>query len=291
MKMLGLTPALLIAGVSAVGTVWLRADRPAEARRAQGANPTLVAANGVVEGVRPEVALRPEVTGNIATIPFRENELVKTGDLLVELGNEAQKCQVDLAKAAVAEARAEHQQCKAESERTHRLGAGVVGRERFDADHFKAQKSLAKLEEAEAKLRLAQAEFAKTRLTAPCAGRVLRVYAEPGEQAGPMTAQPVLLLCDDSRRRVRAFIEELDVHRVAIGQRAEVTCDGLPGRTFSGRVAQVLPRMGRRSLTTDAPEEYKDVYSREVLIDLEGGTELALHLRVKATIAIEGGRR
>jgi multidrug resistance efflux pump len=63
---------------------------------------------------------------------------------------------------------------------------------------------------AEARLRLARAELAKARLRAPTAGRVLRVYAEPGELAGPRSARPVLLFADLSRRHVRAFVEELD---------------------------------------------------------------------------------
>jgi multidrug resistance efflux pump len=38
------------------------------------------------------------------------------------------------------------------------------------------------VDQAEERLHLAEAELAKTRLTAPVAGRILRVYAEPGEQ-------------------------------------------------------------------------------------------------------------
>jgi multidrug resistance efflux pump len=136
------------------------------------------------------------------------------------------------------------------------------------------------------RLRVAQAELAKTRLTAPSGGRVLRVYAEPGQLAGPNSAQPILLFADLSKRRVRAFIEELDVSRVAVGQRALVTIDGMPDREFNGTVAMVLPRMGKRTLQTDAPEEYKDLYFREVLIDLDSSAELMLNLRVKTRIQV-----
>ena len=185
MKLLWLAPLILTAGAGLTGTLWLQGDRPpAETRRGGAAGSRMVAANGIVEGARPEIALRPEIAGNIVHIPCRENDPVKAGDLLVELRNDAQKCQVDLARATLAEARADYQQCKAESERTHKLGAAVVSRERFDADHFKAQKAQAKLDEADARLRLAQAEFAKTRLTAPSGGRILRVYASRANKQG-----------------------------------------------------------------------------------------------------------
>jgi multidrug resistance efflux pump len=137
---------------------------------------------------------------------------------------------------------------------------------------------------AEAKLRVAEAGLAKTRLVAPSAGRVLQVFVEPGEVISPTMPQPVLILADLSHHRVRAFVEELDVDRVHVGQSATVTVDGLPGRTFTGTVAVVVPRMGKRAPQSDAPNELKDLYYREVLIDLDAGDELPTNLRVQTRI-------
>jgi HlyD family secretion protein len=137
---------------------------------------------------------------------------------------------------------------------------------------------------AEAKLHSAEAELAKTRLLAPSAGRVLQLFAEPGEMASPTSHQPVLIMADLSKRRVRAFVEEMDVERVETGGEAAVTADGLPGRTFSGKVAVALTRMGKRAPQSDAPNELKDLYFREVLIDLDAGEELPMNLRVQVRI-------
>ncbi len=142
-----------------------------------------------------------------------------------------------------------------------------------------------RVEAAQARLRLAEAELAKTRLLAPCDGSVLQVYSEPGELAGPTSVQPVLMLADLSKRRVRTFIEELDATRVKVGQKATITADALPGQELNGKVAIVVPRMGKRSPQTDSPGEYKDVFFREVLIDLEGSDDLPPNLRVRAMIA------
>ncbi len=113
----------------------------------------------------------------------------------------------------------------------------------------------AQVQVAQAKLRAAEAELAKTRLTVPNGGQVLQVFAEPGELATPNSAQPILIVADLSRRRVRAFIEELDVDRVQLGQPAVVTADGLPGKSFTGKVGLILPRMGKRAPQSDAPNE------------------------------------
>src|SRR4051794_7895129 len=63
--------------------------------------PEQVAADGVVEGARPEVPLRPEVAGTLAAIPARENQDVPRGTLLAELTNDSRKHQVALSVAEV----------------------------------------------------------------------------------------------------------------------------------------------------------------------------------------------
>jgi multidrug resistance efflux pump len=301
--------------------------------------PTHVTANGIVEGARPEVALRPEVSGILKDILVRENQDVTQGALLAELRNEIQEQEVALAAAEVSIAKAQlerlrngerpekrkaiaavelakrvvYLQTKADWDRTHKLAEShSTSREQWDRDYFAMLKALAELDEAsaerilveaparadevaaaegrvavsETRLRLAKAELAKTRLLAPTNCRVLRVYSEPGEIAGPNTAQPVLLVADLSKRCVRVFIEELDAARVQVRQPAIVTADSLPGREFSGTVAMTLPRMGHRGLQTDAAGEYKDVYFREVLVDLNAGDELPLNLRVHTRIQV-----
>lgn len=181
--------------------------------------------------------------------------------------------QVEEARFSLARARAEHERAQSD-----RAVVDAAARE----DEVAAAR--ARVAAAEARLRLAGAELARTRLVAPSAGTVLRRLAEPGDVAGPTTARPVLVLADLSRLRVRAFVEELDAVRVRPGQPAVVTADGLPGKEFRGRVAALLPRMGRQAPRSDAPGEYQDVYFREVLIDLGAAPELPVNLRVRTRI-------
>lgn len=301
--------------------------------------PNIVSAKGVIEGTRPEVALRPEIAGAIKAIHVRENQEVAPGTLLVELNNETQKAQVLLAQADVAETKAlrdrlqngerkekrlaqaavveakhaMYQSAKADWDRSQSVKTpGAVSKKDSDADRYKmhqakadwdaAQAELALVEAparldemaaaeariaaADARLKLAEAELAKTRLLAPFQGRILQVYTEPGEMAGPTSLQPILLLADLSRRRVRAFVEELDISRVQVGQTAIITAEGLPGKEYAGQLTLVVSRMGKRGLQSDAPGEYKDLYFREVLIDLNTQDDLPLNLRVEARIQV-----
>lgn len=305
--------------------------KPLEATLAQ------IAANGVVEGARPEAALRLEVAGVLAAVHVHEGQQVTRGAVLAELANDTQKHQVALAKAELAIARADlerlrngerpekrkavasveqarrvvSQQAESDFKRSQRLsGTDAASREQIDNDRFKMQRSKAELAEAaaeralvdaparvediaaaegrvaaaEARLHLAETDLAKTRLTARSVGRILQVHAEPGEVATPNSVQPVLTMADLSHLRVRAFIEELDAGRVRAGQRALVTADGYPGQEYPGVVSLVIPRMGKRAPQTDQPNEYKDMYFREVLIDLDSTVDLPVNLRVQVRI-------
>jgi multidrug resistance efflux pump len=296
-----------------------------------------VAANGVVEGVRPEVKIRPQLSGVLAAVHVHEGQEVAAGTLLAELRNQTQQQRVLLARAELAKAqstleklrngeRREKRQAAASQEkakktrfdnaqadfqRTDRAHArNAVSRQEWDGEFFALQRSKAEWEQAKAELdlieapprsedlgvaeaevaaaeahyRLAEEELAKTRLVAPRQGRIMQILTEPGEMAGPDSAQPLLVMADLSVRRIRAFVEEFDAVRVRTGQKATVTVDGLPGKEFRGALAVVFPRMGKRSPHSDGPGEYKDVHFREVLIDLEAGDELPLNLRVQTRI-------
>jgi multidrug resistance efflux pump len=337
---------LIIAFTAALGGVGIpllvfRGGERAPAPQAKRWNylPGEVAANGVVEGAWPEVALRPELPGRIAVLHARENQEVRRGEVLVELHSETHGHEVALAAAELAHARADLDKLR-NGERKERLDAAVaaengkqvlflqakadlergqsllplksISAEQFDALRFRtllaeaewkqaaAELALlrapprpedlaateARVASAEARHQLALARQAKMRLLAPCDGRVLQVYAEPGETAGPDSPQPILVFADLSKRRVRAFIEELDIARVKVGQTARLTADALAGKEYSGAVAVVLPRMGKRAPRSDTPGEYRDLYYREVLIELTGAEELPNNLRVQVWITV-----
>ncbi len=214
------------------------------------------------------------------------NQEVPAGALLFELANDSPQAQVALAEAELAAAQAQLQHAGADYQRHQNLvQQNAVSKADYENHLYRRLTNQARVREAEARLQLAQAELAKTRVRAPVAGRVLQIHKEPGVQVGPIgRGEPVLRLADVSRRRVRAFVEELDAGRVQVGQAAVVTADGFPERECVGRVVEVAGRMGKDAPESDAPGEYKDVYYREVLIELDGGLDLPLNLRVQVRI-------
>ena len=243
-------------------------------------------ANGYSEGARRELALRPQVAGAIRTIFVKINQDVHKGDLLVELDNGTHQAQVLRAGALLKRREADCDRARDVYERLRNSKTGAS-----PADLEQARIALggrrADRDVAEAELQSDRTELAKTRLTAPWDGRVLDVNDEPGARSvrparSRFSFWPTCraAACGHSwKSSTRCAVKE--------GQRASVTVDGLPGKDFSGRVStKVFLRMDRDAPHSDAPGEYQDIYHRPVLIDLDGGTELPLNLRVKVTIQV-----
>ena len=95
---------------------------------------------------------------------------------------------------------------------------------------------------AEAHLRTAQAALAKaradaalSRVFAPAAGRILKIYARPGDLVG---ADGLLDLADLDRLDVVADVYETDLPRVRLGASAEVVVPGDPKR-YAARVEEI----------------------------------------------------
>ena len=142
------------------------------------------------------------------------------------------------------------------------------------ARHEDVTEAKARVNLAEAKLKQAQAELDKTFVRAPSDGCILDVRVEAGTIASPGSAEPIIVMADLSKRRVRAYVEELDEGRVAQGQAARVTVNSRPGKVYTGKVVMLLPGMSKDGPHTDAPNELKDMYYRQVMIELDEGDDL-----------------
>jgi HlyD family secretion protein len=151
------------------------------------------------------------------------------------------------------------------------------------------------LRAAQARVAAAQADYElttialdRTSLKAPTRAQVLDVGVEPGETITPERAQPVIVLADTSQLRVRAFVEEIDAPRVRVGATAEVSADGLMGRSYTAVVRTIGPRMKAKTISSERPEELYDSKIREVLLDVtaERFSDLLVGLRVDVELAV-----
>jgi len=231
--------------------------------------------------------------------------------------NGARRQERDEAWSSVNEARAVMENSDAEMRRRQRLfSAGVVSREEMEryareADVAKAQYQ-AKVEQhslvddhareedralAEADLQLAhaqldeaQARYDKTLIRAPIDGAVLRKHHRSGESVSNSSTvpDPILTIGDRKTLRVRVDVDETDVGKVRVGQRAYVTADAFGKQRFWGHVVRVGQQLGPKNVRTDEPAEKVDTKILETLVELDAGAQLPDGLRVDAFIVPDG---
>lgn len=138
------------------------------------------------------------------------------------------------------------------------------------------------LTQARADVSQIETAIEKTRIRAPADGTVLNVWARVGETATPSPDAALLLFGDISSLRVRAEVEERDVVKIRVGQRAVVRVDAFPDRDFEGVVTQLAPALGPPRITTRGPRRPNDVEVLEVMITLDGLPPLLTGMRVDA---------
>ncbi len=133
---------------------------------------------------------------------------------------------------------------------------------------------------ARADLALAEEALEKTRIRAPFDGTVLNVLARVGETAAAGPQSPLMVFGDISKMRVRAEVEERDVAKVRVGQRAVVRADAFPNEEFEGVVTEISGALGSPRIATRGPRRPNTVDVLEVVIDLEGMPPLLTGMRV-----------
>jgi len=227
--------------------------------------------------------------------------------------NGARRQERDEAWSSVSEAKAVMENAKVELRRRQELfSAGVVSREELERYAREADVAQAKydsavqqhalvddhareedrsfadadLKLAEAQSAEAQARYEKTFIRSPIDGTVLRKHHRSGESVSNSSTvpDPVLTIGDRKTLRVRVDVDETDVAKVVVGQRAYVTADAFGQRKFWGHVVRVGQQLGPKNVRTDEPTEKVDTKILETLVDLDPGSQLPDGLRVDAFI-------
>jgi HlyD family secretion protein len=196
------------------------------------------------------------------TVAMRQADSAVAQAALAELRAGSRSEEIEAAKAALDQASADLRRLEPDEARLRELQLqGIVSRRDHEASRAALEAAKAKVRQAEQQyalvrkgprgediaqgqarneqalqgLALARTQLNYATLTAPFSGLVLSVNVEPKEYVSPGTA--VATLGQLSQVWLRAYVEETDLGRVKLGQKALLTTDAFPGRTYEGRVS------------------------------------------------------
>ena len=144
----------------------------------------------------------------------------------------------------------------------------------------------ADLQLARAQLEQSQARYEKTLIRSPIDGTVLRKHHRDGESVSNSSTvpDPILTVGDKDILRVRMDVDETDVNKIRVGQKAYVTADAYGKQKFWGQVVRVGELLGPKNVRTDEPTEHVDKKILETLVELNKGVQLPVGLRVDSYI-------
>ncbi|MEB5930201.1 efflux RND transporter periplasmic adaptor subunit [Acinetobacter schindleri] len=212
-----------------------------------------------------------ELAGVVLERRVQEGDQVKPGDLLVVLKSDELAAQVRQAEVALTElatsrrpqaaaelasAKAQLEQASREANRRRNAEPGIlsaeeieqaveaerVARNNFETARLKAA-ALAQGQVEEASLReqlaVAQAQLDKTKIRATVAGTVLTHDVEPGDLVQP--GQTLFTIAINGNTEIRVPLDERNLSRLALQQKATVIADAYPEYTFPAWISFIAP--------------------------------------------------
>lgn len=250
-------------------------------------------AAGIVEGADAPLAVRFETTGKVVAVQVKANDRVKGLQVLAELDPEPFRLRVSQAEAQLRIARTERDRVNSgrgpagPARQSRRTGQQTALNQVSEESAALTEDQIiadARVQAAEAAVRLEQLQLEKTRLMAPQNGVILTVTLKAGTLAGPSMESGEVTLVDRTKTRVRAFVEELDAMNVQVGRRVTVQASGRSDREYTGRIVTCAPSVEPKSHRHLNPGERLDVRVREIVVELEEGEDLLIGLPVEVFI-------
>ena len=229
----------------------------------------LVSSTGTLNPV-VSVSVGSQVSGQIKELYADFNSPVKAGQLIARIDPETFQLRVRQAEADLESTRASVAVQKAEvarvtatlmdaqrdlerktmlverkfisaADRDKSQATFDVAKAALDVALAQANNSSAVVKQRESQLAQARVDLERTAIRSPVDGVVVKRSVDTGQTVAASLQAPELFIIAKNLTdmQVETSIDEADVGRIAVGQKASFTVDAFPGRSFSGQVTQI----------------------------------------------------
>jgi HlyD family secretion protein len=231
----------------------------------------IVSASGKIQP-HNSVNISADTMGRVTNLAVDEGYRIKKGQFLMQIDPKLLAMSVDQGEASLAAARSTMEQLRVASEsaraamktaqdayaRQQQLWkGGLTTKEQLDlaeqtlhmreSDVNSAQKQIEtqqlRMKQEQASLESAKYTLSKVRIESPIDGIVTKRNIQEGETVvvGTMNNAGTVLLtiADMSDIEAQVEVDETDIPNVTLNQKAKVTIDAMPGKTFTGHVVEI----------------------------------------------------
>jgi HlyD family secretion protein len=240
--------------------------------------------SGNIEGDEVRISFR--VNGQITELLTDEGKVIKAGEAVARLNTDELSRIRNEAAANLKAAEYNYELSKINYQRSENLfAAGAISAQARDTDQTQFDADKANVEQLKASLELAETRLGFAELASPLNGFVLVKSSLAGEVIQPGT--PVFTAVDLNDLWVTAYINEMDLGRVKLGQKAYVQTDTYKGKKYNAWVSFISDQAEFTPKYIQTSEErVKYVYRVKVRVD-NSSLELKPGMPADAYIIIE----
>ncbi|MFC4739267.1 efflux RND transporter periplasmic adaptor subunit [Flavobacterium ponti] len=237
---------------------------------------TIVETVSATGKIQPEVEVKisSEVSGEVIDLPVKEGQQVKKGDLLVKInpdiyvsGVNRTAATVSNSRAGLTQAEAQVKEAKANYDRNKTLfDKGVISKSEWDKIVSSYEVAVAakqsayyNVQSASATLTEARDNLGRTTIYAPADGTISLLSIELGERVlgtQQMTGTEILRIANLNNMEVEVDVNENDIVKVSIGDKADIEVDAYLKRKFKGTVTSIS-NSASSALTADQVTNFK----------------------------------
>jgi len=216
----------------------------------------IVTATGKIQA-ETKVVISAEVSGEIISLPFKEGDVVKKGDVVVKIRPDSympklkqEQAGINVAQSNLATQEVNLKKFKLELDRVKTLtDKGLASQQdldnaqtNYDATLAQMNTVRAQIQQQRASLSSVEYDVSKTTINAPMSGTVTQLNNEEGEKVLGTSfniGSQIMTISDLDAMECQVEVGETDVTLVKLGDTARIQIDAFPGKTFTGYVYEI----------------------------------------------------
>jgi len=156
------------------------------------------------------IFVSPDEAGRVTKLNIREGDEVKVGDHLYSVDDDLQLADLNQNKATLANAQQTYDRAASLS----KTGSGTQAN---------LDSAVSALRVAEARVATSETRMARRKGFAPVAGTIQQIYFREGEMVAAQ--RPVLSIMPPGNMKLRFFVPETELPKLAIGDTVRIACD------------------------------------------------------------------